>query len=408
MTHQWVRAVCATIAAAMMATSLPAAGALPENARDLQCPDAELFGAKLITGVCWSCMFPVYLSGFKAIDGRVDRPNGASNQRVCYCPGSWDDGVLPSIGFTVGAFLPMRLMEVVRKPWCFPSLFGADMGDPNVMDGSLSFGGQGRAKASMDGETRSLYTWHYYAFPLMDIMEMLDLPSCNTDNYSSFDVLFMSEAFPHWYDSELAFLINPEAILFGNPIAQAAGLADCVAASVDSPMNSIFWMAGCWGSQYPLTGHGGTGSSEMSASLTASRALFLLSRLGFLRRTIGSDALCGGKKMPMLTKSQYRIQQLFPVPESNNNDPGTNPAPPPINTASVGEAPTATEGTVDPSATKVPNIDISNVRGGCCHNLGENTMLWGEWRTRPGTGQDFVYLLWHWTDCCVGILGGGG
>jgi conjugal transfer pilus assembly protein TraU len=394
------------LAVVAMLCGAAARAELPMNAKDLQCPDAELFGQKLITGVCWSCMFPVYLSGVRVIGGRVDRPSGASDDRVCMCSGSWDDGKMPTIGFTVGAFLPMRIVEVVRKPWCFPALMGADMGDASVMDGSLAFGGSGRAKNNMDAEARAFWNWHFYSFPLMEIMQMLNLPQCNTDNYSAFDLLFLSEAFPHWYDSQLAFLVNPEAMLFGNPIAQAAGLADCAAASVDDPTNSVFWMAGCWGSHYPLTGHTGTGSSPMTASLAASRALFLLGRLGFMKRTIGDDALCGGKKMPVLTKSQYRFQQLFPVPESGNADPGSNPPPPPINTARPGDPPTAAEDDLDPAATKVPNIRLGNVRGGCCHALGENTMLWGEWRTRPATGQDFVYLLWQWTDCCVGVLGG--
>ena len=397
----------ALLAAALLLVGGSARAALPLNAKDLQCPDAELFGAKLITGVCWSCMFPVYLSGFKMFDGRVDRPAGASNDRVCFCSGDLSEGKLPTIGFTVGMFMPSRLVEVVRKPWCFPSLFGADMGDPNVMDGSLAYGGSGRYKNNMDAEAHAFWTWHLYAFPLMEIMELLDLPQCNTDNYSSFDLMFVSETFPHWYDSQLAFLVNPEAMLFGTPVAQAAGLADCAAASVDDPTNSVFWMAGCWGSHYPLTGHTGTGSAPITASLAASRALFLLGRLGFLKRTVGSDTLCGGKKMPVLTKSQYRFQQLFPVPESNNNDAGSNPPPPEINIANAGDPPSAPEADLDPAATKVPNINIGNVRGGCCHALGENTMLWGEWRTRPATGQDFVYLLWRWTDCCVGVLGDG-
>lgn len=397
------------VALLALAALLPAGAAradLPMNAKDLQCPDAELFGQKLITGVCWSCMFPVYLAGIQAMGGRVDRPSGASNDRVCMCSGSWADGELPTIGFTVGAFLPMRIVEVVRKPWCFPSLMGADMGDATVLDGSLAYGGSRRYKNNMDAEAHAMWSWHFYSFPLMEILQLLNLPQCNTDNYSSFDLLFLSEAFPHWYDSQLAFLVNPEAMLFANPIAQAATLADCTAASVDDPTNSLFWVAGCWGSHYPLTGHTGTGSAPQTASLAASRALFLLGRLGFMKRTIGDDALCGGKKMPVLTKSQYRFQQLFPVPESGNADPGSNPPPPEINTARAGDPPTAAEVDLDPAATKVPNIRIGNVRGGCCHALGENTMLWGEWRTRPATGQDFVYLLWQWTDCCAGVLGG--
>ena len=400
----WVWILCV----ALLSHFPPAHAELPANASDLQCPDAEILGAKLITGVCWSCMFPVYLAGFKAFDGRGDRPAGASNDRVCLCGEDLSEGKLPTVGFTVGMYVPSRLMELVRKPWCFPSLFGADMGDANLMDGAMAFGGMGANSNKMDSESHSFWTWHLYSFPLLEILQLVNLPQCNVDNYSSFDLMFLSEAFPHWYDGELAFLVNPEALIFGNPIAQAAQLSDCTAASVSDPTNDIFWTAGCWGSHYPLTGNAGTASAPMTASLTASRAMYLLGRLGFLQRTIGDDALCGGQKMPVLTKSQYKFQQMFPVPESNNNDPGTNPAPPDINLADVGEPPTTAEGDLDPAATKIPDFNVSNVRGGCCHNLGENTMLWGEWRTRPATGQDFVYLVWRWTDCCAGTLGTGG
>ena len=381
---------------------------LPTAGRDFQCPDANVFGSKLITGICWSCMFPVYLAGVEMFDGRSGRPAGANTDALCFCPGDWDTGQMPTIGFSVGMYIPSRIVEVVRKPWCFPTLFGADMGDARIMDGALSFGGDGPYKNSMDSESRSFYTWHFYAFPLMEILELLDLPQCNVDNYSSFDVMFMSEAFPHWYDGELAFLIQPEALIFGNPIAQAAQLADCTVASTGGALNEIFWTAGCWGSVYPITGHTGSGSSVQEASLAASRAMFLLSRLGFLRRTVGEDAMCGGAKMPVLMKSQYRLQQIFPVPESNNNDAGTNPPPPDINLANAGDPPTSSETTLPATATAVPDFDIGNVQGGCCHNFGENTMLWGEWRTRPATGQDFVQILWRWTDCCVGVLGEGG
>ena len=386
-----------TLAAGVSADRATAAPSIPE---ELMCPDANIFGSTLITGVCWSCMFPIYLAGIEMFDGRTGRPTGANNDRLCFCPGDWDEGRLPTIGFSVGLYVPSRIIEVVRKPWCFPSLFGADLGDANIMDGALAMGGTGPPGAEMSQENRSFYSWHLYSFPLLELLQMANLPQCNVDNYTSFDLMFMSEPIPHWYDGSLAFLVHPEALLFGNPIAQAAGLADCTAASTTaSPTNEIFWMSGCWGSHYPLTGHTGAADSVTNASLAASRALFLLGRLGFLKRTLGEDAMCGGERMPVLTKSQYRFQQLFPVPEANNADPGDNPPPPDIDPA--------TETTLDPSATSVPGFNVSNVRGGCCHNLGENTMLWGAWRTRPGTGNDFVYLVWRWTDCCVGVLGSG-
>jgi conjugal transfer pilus assembly protein TraU len=27
-------------------------------------------------------------------------------------------------------------------------------------------------------------------------------------------------------------------------------------------------------------------------------------------------------------------------------------------------------------------------------------MKWGEWRTIPGAGEDALYILWRWQDCC--------
>lgn len=391
-----------------LSTNAWAERAVPTEGRDFQCPDANVFGATLISGICWSCMFPVYMAGIEMFDGINSRPELANEDWKCNCPADWSEGQLPTVGFALGMYIPSRIVEVVRKPWCFPVLFGADMGDAELMDGAMSFGGDGREKNNMDGETKSQYTWHFYAFPIMEILELMDLPQCNVDNYSSFDVMFMSEAFPHWYDSELAFLIQPEALIFGNPIAQAAQLADCAAASVGHAINQIFWTAGCWGSHYPITGDTGSGDSVQEASLASSRAMFLLSRLGFLKRTIGEDSMCGGAAMPVLTKSQYKYQQIFPVAESRNADPGSNAPPPEINTADAGDTPTFDEEVIDAAATIVPEYDINNVNGGCCHNLGENTMLWGEWRSRPATGQDFVYILWRWTDCCAGVLGDGG
>jgi conjugal transfer pilus assembly protein TraU len=40
----------------------------------------------------------------------------------------------------------------------------------------------------------------------------------------------------------------------------------------------------------------------------------------------------------------------------------------------------------------------------CCHYIGESQFKWGEWRNRPGTGEDFVYLIWRYTDCCLSYV----
>ena len=57
-----------------------------------------------------------------------------------------------------------------------------------------------------------------------------------------------------WNDDTLSLFVNPEAALFGNPIAQFACIADAIAAEVHLPLDILFWCAGSHGSIYPFTG----------------------------------------------------------------------------------------------------------------------------------------------------------
>jgi conjugal transfer pilus assembly protein TraU len=33
--------------------------------------------------------------------------------------------------------------------------------------------------------------------------------------------------------------------------------------------------------------------------------------------------------------------------------------------------------------------------------IGESPLTWGEWRNIPAVGEDHLYLLWRWNDCCA-------
>ena len=46
----------------------------------------------------------------------------------------------------------------------------------------------------------------------------------------SFDLAYLTEVDPLWNDDELTLILNPDAVLFANPVAIAACAADCVAA----------------------------------------------------------------------------------------------------------------------------------------------------------------------------------
>ena len=62
---------------------------------------------------------------------------------------------------------------------------------------------------------------------------------------STFDVAYITEFDPLWNDDETAFVLNPEAVMFANPIAQAACAVDAVKATAGFPLDSMFWCSGC-------------------------------------------------------------------------------------------------------------------------------------------------------------------
>lgn len=314
------------------------------NAADLLCPDADFWGEKMLTGVCWTCLFPIRLGGFSLSDGDV--PDGATEETLCEC----DAKGIPEIGITGGAWLPARLIEVVRKPYCSPILGGTSFNKGVRLWG-------GRKEVEGDGTDKTYYNYHYWAFPLYMILQLFVQNNCNAGGIRNLDMMYMSELDPTWNIDELAFFMNPEAVLFANPLAVAACTVDCATTTVSKPLASLYWCAGCWGNLYPFTGNiASDGSPPRDTSLLTARVLASLHRKGLAHKTYGDDALCSGQIYPMLPKQQYKLSTLFPIAEAS---------------------------------------------GKCCHWIGESSFKWGEFRTIPGTGEDYVYLLWRYTDCCL-------
>lgn len=315
----------------------------------------------LLSDICWKCMFPIRIGGNKILDvggipDNVDTQNSDDfnpNDSVCTCEDS--DGI-DSIGIYISFWEPARVLEVVQKPNCFPTIFGMDMGDDLNFFGSYGEKGQGPA-----GGEKAFYNVHYYTFPLLAVMDMITGMDYCTDWLNDIDLMYFTETDPLWNDDELTVNIHPEAIVFGNPIAQALCAADCLTASAGYPLNTLFWCAGCWGSLYPFTGNTGTvGSPVRVTSLLASRLIARLTRLpvppAVEYDTSGPAAKCGGQFIPLIKKSQYRFSTIFPIPETS---------------------------------------------GSCCHSLGSSTMLWGEHRNVPATGEFQIYMMWRKRNCCL-------
>jgi conjugal transfer pilus assembly protein TraU len=359
------------------ATTTTTSGSDPAG---LTCPSADIWGQKLISGVCWSCMLPIRLFGSINLGGSGnDLPDGVNTQAICQCQNSVGT---PQFGTTLGMWSPSRLIEVVRKPYCSPGLGGI-----TLRNSWNPWGKRGAGK--VDGKNAgAFYNYHYYAFPLHVILELMGTLDCNSEGYSDFDLMYMSEVDPTWNEDELAFFTNPEAAIFSNPLMLAACSADCIATIAGNPLEQFYWCAGCWGGLYPFTGHVNADASPVRVtSLLATKAIAALHRRGLARKTVGGAALCGGYIYPTIPKSTYKMSMLFPIAEASNT--ATLP------TTAAGGAPPASS----PSTSVFSKVD--EYTQGCCHKVGASQFMWGEWRNIPGVGEDYVYMLWKYTDCCV-------
>ena len=158
-------------------------GAVPATAAETTaglkpgCPDAQVFSAKLITDICWSCVFPIRIAGISLGGGNA--PAGATRQAVCACD---DPAGVPEPGLVMGFWAPARLIEVVRLPYCAPSLGGIFLRQyPRLLGGYRGTAG--------DTSDAIFYQYHYYAFPLLLMLDLFLEPDCNSNSQFGFQVI---------------------------------------------------------------------------------------------------------------------------------------------------------------------------------------------------------------------------
>lgn len=306
-----------------------------------------------ITDVCWGCVLPISIGGFNIGKGSVPKKRDTKNPAspVCMCMKS----NIPVPGVSIGFWEPVRLVDITRTPYCMTNLGGISLGSDMRKIGSY----ERRNLASGRRGHGSFYHLHYYVYPLIYWLELITDFLCLEQ--STFDVAYMSEFDITWNDPKLQSFLNPEAILFGNPISQVACGLDCAAATVDMPIDSMFWCAGCWGNMYPLSGadadHMG---GVQNSSLLTMRVLSKMHRLGLAQETSTSDAringpICRKFRALKLKKSQYKLQMTYPK---------------------------STSGAVG------------------CWPLGLSDMMYSSFKEYPYDGQDWGYLIWRKKNCC--------
>jgi conjugal transfer pilus assembly protein TraU len=293
-----------------------------------------------ITDVCWKCIFPMTIAGVKVVNSSM--PDTKSpRDLICFC--RRPNIPVPVPGIPVGFWEPARLVDVTKSPMCMVSLGGIKLGDsPNK-----------GFKDDQDGS--SFYHVHWYVYPVLYWLELLMDFMCLEQN--SIDLAWLTEYDPLWNNDAKANILNPESILIAQKsyAAYSACIADCMQASIGMSYDYMYWCSGCQGCLYPFTGtlshhNGGVGSSVLIVSKFIAKQHRSLMLWGYS----GKQGLCGKYPMPVIKKSQYRLQMTYPIPETRS-----------------------------------------------CKRIGESEISWQVEREFPVKGEDFGYLIWRKRDCCL-------
>ena len=297
------------------------------------------------TDICWSCMFPMTFGGRQVMGAEQEDPANPEGF-LCSCAGG------PLLGIKTAYWEPVRRVDVTRTPYCFVSLGG-------VKIDAGKFAPEGEVRLRADNTKVSSYQVHWYTDPALYYLELLlDDPCLET---GTFDIGYISEVDPTWQDDELAMLVQPEIFLFGNPVAQAACVGDCVMSSVGFGSNALFWCAGCQGSIYPLNGHVQAHVSHVQASsLLVQRLTAKLHRMQVMYGSSGEQGLCGLYREPVMDKTNYKYHMLYPIPQTEK------------------------------------------INGRCCQPFGRTTAVWGAGKSYPYKGEDFAYMIFRKKNCCSG------
>ncbi len=301
-----------------------------------------------ITDIDWNGIFPVKIGGVELMGSDIDTPPDNISSPICVC-----GSPIPKIGITASFWEPARMVETVKDPYCFP-LIGAQLSNPKP-----GFLGGASEESGEDLPPETFQQAHWYIFPVWGILNLfLDVPCLEK---GGFDIAYMTEIDPLWNSDISSFLLNPEALLFGNPAAQLACGADSVASNAGYPLDPLFWCMGSWGSAYPLTGHIATADSVQANAGLAARMIYKLSREA-LTWDPGVN-VCGPVVTPIWIKSHYRFQIVKPV------------------------------------------------RGSIVTPMGRSDLIWGAdknpaWGTVSNAPNNFLWMIFRKVSCCVYLYGG--
>ncbi|MDY0362164.1 MAG: TraU family protein [Desulforegulaceae bacterium] len=287
-----------------------------------------------LLAVDWTAIFPIKIGGLQigiSPPGTSDPPS-VLTQPICFCPNP-----LPRPGISFSMWEPVYIIETVKDPMCMMTL-GVQLPIP--------FGNQ----AGYDKKTRhKFFNAHLIQYPVWSILGLLVDFMC-VSGANEIDILDFSEVIPTWQNDQLATLLYPETLLFANPIAPMACIADAVSSNLGYPISPLFWCLGSAGTAYPMTGNINSEGSVQASMTAAGRWLNFLHRPGAVWDY--ATWACSPVPLPTWKKNHWRFQLIQPVP-------------------------------------------------GRVQVMGRSALLWGAFKNPVGIADNFAWMVFRKRVCCA-------
>jgi conjugal transfer pilus assembly protein TraU len=267
-----------------------------------------------VTDTAWNFALPIKVLGVALpLPGTTGQPPSIDSMPpICICP-SRTPPHPPVPGISATYWEPRYMLEVAQEPGCLVSL------GTSIPLSAFGFKAASRSTGGTDDHNNRPFV-HFYAYPLFELMgQSFDMACGSFDGVPGAGDFYFSEVDPVWNLDALAIFQSPEALLFSNPVAQAACAVDAVAANVWYPLDYMFWCGGSWSGIYPFSGNMGVSQSDQQVNaLAATKFIGQQSRRGLMWNTVGPSAMCTAHPAFFMRKTAYRFNQVVPIAYSGD------------------------------------------------------------------------------------------
>lgn len=260
-----------------------------------------------ISDTNWNDFFPLTIMGMQM--GPNGNPPEMYVPPICVCPGAFG---IPSPGIGISYWQPTYIAEVERNAGCAASLGGGVslFSGYSLENSEQAYTGSDGGTSESSQSTRMQI--HWYKYPMFSFFSAFNDLGCRSSG--GFALAYATEIDPTWQNDLWAGLYSPEAGLFANLPANTACIADAIAANVAYPIDALFWCAGSWGNVYPFSGNSNESQTPFQVdNLELAKFIARLAREGLAWQTIGPSTICGAHVNPIWIKSQYRVDEVYPV-----------------------------------------------------------------------------------------------